>query len=54
MYDQSDKMKTIEGQSFNAELSSVSEFSSVEKANQFCDFLRSVLNKHDPLLCGKS
>ena len=30
----------------NAELSSVSEFSSVEKANQFCDFLRTVLDKH--------
>ena len=31
-----------------AELSSVSEFSSVEKANQFCDFLRTVLDKHAP------
>ena len=36
-----------------AELSSVSEFSSVEKANQFCNFLRTVLDKHAPLLCGK-
>ena len=33
---------------FIAELSSVSEFSSVEKANQFCDFLRTVLDKHAP------
>ena len=32
--------------SFIAELSSVSEFSSVEKANQFCDFLHTVLDKH--------
>ena len=31
-----------------AELSSVSEFSSVEKANQFCDFLRTVLDRHAP------
>ena len=34
--------------SFIAELSSVSEFSSVENANQFCDFLRTVLDKHAP------
>ena len=33
---------------FNAELSSVSEFSSVEKASQFCDFLRTVLDNHAP------
>ena len=32
--------------SFIAELSSVSEYSSVENANQFCDFLRTVLDKH--------
>ena len=32
------KMANIDRPSFNAELSSVSEFSSVEKANQFCDF----------------
>ena len=38
---------------FIAELSSVSEFSSVEEANQYCDFLRTVLDKHAPLLCGK-
>ena len=33
----------IDRPSFIAELSSVSEFSSVENANQFCDFLRTVL-----------
>ena len=31
-----------------AEHSNVSEFSSVEKANQFCDFLRNVLDTHAP------
>ena len=34
--------------SFNAELSNVSEYTSVEKANQNCDFLRTVLDKHAP------
>ena len=34
--------------SFIAELSSVYELSSVEKANQFCDLLRTVLDKHAP------
>ena len=38
----------IDRPSFVAELSSVSEFSSVEKVNQFCDFLRTVLDKHAP------
>ena len=38
----------IDRPSFIGELSSVSEFSSVEKANQFCDFLRTVLDKHAP------
>ena len=38
----------IDRPSFNAKLSSVSEFSFVEKANQFCDFLRTVLDKHAP------
>ena len=38
----------IDRPSFIAELSSVSEFSSVEKENQFCDFLRTVLDKHAP------
>ena len=36
----------IDRPSFIAELSSVSEFSSVKNANQFCDFLRTVLDKH--------
>ena len=39
-------MANIDSPSFIAELSSVSEISSVEKANQFCDFLRTVLDKH--------
>ena len=39
-------MANIDRPSFIAELSSVSEFSSVENANQFCDFLRTVLDKH--------
>ena len=38
----------IDRPSFIAELSSVSEFYSVENANQFCDFLRTVLDKHVP------
>ena len=38
----------IDRPSFIAELSSVSEFPSVEKANQYCDFLRTVLDKHAP------
>ena len=36
----------IDHPSFIAELYSVSEFSSVEKANQYSDFLRTVLDKH--------
>ena len=38
----------IDRPSFIAEFSSVSEFSSVEKASQFCDFLCTVLDKHAP------
>ena len=38
----------IDRPSFIADVSSVSEFSSVEKANQFCDYLRTVLDKHTP------
>ena len=38
----------IDRPSFIAEISTVSEFSSVENANQFCDFLRTVLDKHAP------
>ena len=38
----------IDRPSFIVELSSVSEFSSVEKASQFCDFLRTALDKNAP------
>ena len=38
-------MANIDRPSFNAELSSVSEFSSVEKANQVCNFLHTVLEQ---------
>ena len=38
----------IDRPSFIAEVSSVSVFSSVEKANQFCDFLCTVLDMHAP------
>ena len=38
----------IDRPSFIAELSSVSEFSSVEKANQLCDFLRTVQDMRAP------
>ena len=38
----------IDRSSFIAELSSVSECSSVENANQFCDYLRTVLDNHAP------
>ena len=41
-------MANIDRPSFIADLSSVSEFSSVEDANQYCDFLRTVLDKHAP------
>ena len=41
-------MANIDRPLFNAEPSSVSEFSSVEKVNQLCDFLRTVLDKHAP------
>ena len=41
-------MSNIDRLTFIAGLSSVSEFSSVEKANQFCDYLRTVLDKHAP------
>ena len=36
----------IDRPSFIAELSGVSEFSSVDNASQFCDFLRTVMDKH--------
>ena len=38
----------IDRSSFIAELSSVSEFSYAEKANQLCYFLRTALDKHAP------
>ena len=38
----------IDRPSFIAELSSVSEFSSVKNASQFCDFLPTVIDKHAP------
>ena len=38
----------IDRPSFIVELSSVSEFTSVENANHFCDFLRTVLHRHAP------
>ena len=41
-------MDNIDRPSSIAELFSVSEFSSVEKANQYCYFLRTVLDKHAP------
>ena len=41
-------MANIDRPSFIAKISSVSEFSSVEKANQYFDFLRNVLDKHTP------
>ena len=41
-------MANIERPSFTAELSSVSEFSSVEKASQNCDNMHTVLDKHAP------
>ena len=39
-------MANIDRPPFIAELSNVSEYSSVEKENQYCDFLRTVLDKH--------
>ena len=48
LYNTDRNMVNIDHPSFIAELSSVSEFSSVEKTNQFCDSLRTVLDKHAP------
>ena len=47
-------MANIYRPSFYAELSNVSEFSSVEKANIDCDFLRTVLDKHAPPFLRKT
>ena len=41
-------MANIDRPSFIVELCSASEFSSVERANQYCDSLRSVLDKRAP------
>ena len=41
-------MANIDRPSFIGELSNVSEFSPVEKASHFCDFLLTVLDKHAP------
>ena len=41
-------MANIDSPSFIVELSSATEFSSVERANQYCDILRNVLDKHAP------
>ena len=46
-------MANIDRPSFIAELLSVSEFLSVEKANQFHDFLHTVLDKHSALSLQK-
>ena len=43
-----ENIANIDRPSFIAELSSVSDFSSVENANQFCEFFRAVLDKHAP------
>ena len=48
LYRTARNIANIDRPSFIAELSSVSEFSTVENANQFCDFLRTVLDKHAP------
>ena len=41
-------MTNIDRPSFIAEFSSVSEFSSIEKAKQYCDFLHTEIDKHAP------
>ena len=46
LYRTARNMANIDRPSFHAELSSVSEFSSAEKANQFSDILGTVLDKH--------
>ena len=43
----------IDRPSFIAELSSASEFSSVEKANQYSGYLSTVLDNHANNFCGK-
>ena len=41
-------MANVDRSSFIFEFSSVSEFSSVETANKYCDFLRTVLDRQAP------
>ena len=41
-------MVNIDRPSLDAELSSVTEFSFVEKTSHYCDILRTVLDKHSP------
>ena len=41
-------MAKIDRPSFIAENSSITDFSSVENANQYCEFLRTVLHMHAP------
>ena len=48
LYRTARNIANIDRPSFIAELSSVSEFSYVENANRFCNFLRTVLDKHAP------
>ena len=48
LYRTARNIANIDRPSFIAELSSVSEFSSVEDANQLCDFLCTVIDKHAP------
>ena len=46
-------MASIDRPSSNAEYSSDSEFSSVEKANQYCESLGKVIDKNAHLPCER-
>ena len=48
LYRTARNIANIDRPSFIAELSSVSEFSSAKNANQFCDFMRTVIDMHAP------
>ena len=48
------KIANIDRPSFIAEFFSASEFSSVENANQLCDFLRTAIDKHAPPFLRKA
>ena len=54
MYMNVRNVANIDRPSFIVELSNVSELTYVEKANQYCDILCTVLDKHAPLLCLRS